>query len=167
MKTSLRMVYYATLGILLMALASQSVLASSSSFPANEFQRNIERALEDERFHDATKAKEHWAAVAEDGKALLAIDPESSFYLTGTARGYYGIGDYRQAADTYERLLSIKEKAGDKALQYKYAWSYVYLGLCYAKLGDQAKVVQYWSQVPEDIGEVYTTIKAELARLKK
>lgn len=153
--------------IVLPLLFGMTAMAHAGWFsPLAGFNKNVDRALNKERHGNLEEAREYWAKVAELGKELLAEAPTKAEYLLGTARAYYGLGDYDRAIELYASVLANGEKFGMPNLPQSYAWIYVYLGLAYAKKGDAAKTIEYWEQVPFTIGGVYTVIQDQLAALK-
>ncbi|MCK9240378.1 tetratricopeptide repeat protein [Desulfocurvus sp.] len=142
-----------------------AAVAHAWGLPVSGFNRHVDAALQKERWSKADEAKEHWRQAAELGEELLASIPDRAAFLMGTARAYYGLGDYAKSVELYERMIRFRSEAGDPDPAKSFPWVYVYLGLAYAKSGDAAKAVQRWQQVGPSIGAVYGVIESELARL--
>jgi len=132
--------------------------------PKNSFGRAIDKALQKERWNKPEEAKEYWQEALPKGEELMEALPDKAEYFMGTARCYYALGDYDKAIALYNQALKIRTDLGDKNLPDGYPWVYVYLGLSYAKLGDTAKAVEAWKQVPMTIGSVYGTIQDQIAK---
>lgn len=90
------------------------------------------------------------------------LQPEARI---GIAYYHYTLGDFQKAIEQYEKVLSLKEKNGDKELNETYSWVHVYLSLSYAKLGNEAKAIEYWEQVPVTIGSAYYKIEEKLSSM--
>lgn len=135
--------------------------------PRKGFSSAIDNALKKERWNHPEEAKEKWRIALEKGQILLKNgDPKKTEYLIGTARAYYALGDYANAIELYEKMIAVKTDMGVKNINKDYPWVYVYLGLANAKLGNSAKAVGYWEQVPMAIGSVYRVIQDEIAQLQ-
>ncbi|MBU1228524.1 MAG: tetratricopeptide repeat protein [Proteobacteria bacterium] len=154
------------LGLMALLLLSSAAQVLAARLPMVDFERNIARVLDKGKGEDTDVAKGYWEKVARDGEILLAANPSSTNYLLGTARAYFGLGDYQRAAELYEGLLSANAQLGVKDLAGQFPWTYVYLGLSYAKLGQTMKAVEAWRQVPKAVGLIYTLIVHDLPQLK-
>ena len=158
------------LGILAVVLTltlGTGALAHAGAFHlAPAYQKNINNAVCCEQRKDTERARQYWAKVAEYGDELLAGGATLPGYYMGTARAHYALGDFAKAASLYEALLERGREQGIPDLALAYPWAYVYLGLAYAELGDTAKTVAAWKQVPMAIGPLYGVIRAELVKLE-
>ena len=155
------------IGLLLAAFAVLVLgVAQAQALPVVGFKRNIERALRNEAKGDMEDAQGYWRRVAELGEELLEANSENTTYLMGTARAYYGVGDFARAAQLYEQFLAIHNDLGTSNMGDNYPWVFVYIGLTYGRLGDLQKVFENWERVPMTIGAVYTAIRTELANLR-
>lgn len=148
--------------VMLMGIAA-TANAWTLFLPVSGFHKNVARALERERYEEPDEAKEYWAEAAKLGEELLASNDEKTAYLIGTARAYYGLGDYEKSIKLYEKVLKIKEDQKVADIAGDYPWVYVYLGLANAKLGNTDEALKYWKQVPMKIGPVYSDIQNEIA----
>lgn len=152
--------------LLFIIVVISCIPATAQAGPVAGFNNNVNSALTKERVGDSEGAKAYWAEVARLGGELLAEAPENSRYLFGTARAYYGLGEYARAVELYESLVAGGKKIGVPDMNRRFAWAWVYLGLAEAKLGNADKALAAWEHVPSSIGPVYTTIKEKIALLK-
>nr|WP_321513844.1 tetratricopeptide repeat protein [uncultured Pseudodesulfovibrio sp.] len=155
------------LAIVLALVFGMTVMSPAEVLPKLSFSRHIDRALKKERWGHPEEAKEYWQKALECGDVLMQAVPDKMMYFVGSARCCYALGEYERAVSLYNQALKIKaDMGGDPDLAKNYPWVLVYLGLTYAKLGDTAKTVEAWEQVPFTIGSTYTTIQDQLAKLK-
>ncbi|BCS88099.1 tetratricopeptide repeat protein [Pseudodesulfovibrio sediminis] len=149
-------------------LFGMTAMSHAWGLPKLEFHRDINRALQKERWNHPEEAREYWQKALESGEELMQAVPNKTEYFIGSARCSYALGDYARATTLYNLALQIQaDKGGDPNLAKHYPWIYVYLGLSYAKLGDTANAIETWEQVPSSIGTTYRTIHIQLAKFKK
>ncbi len=157
-----------TSAIVLVMLMGMAATANAWTLflPIQGFHKNVERALLREKYEEPQEAKEYWAKAAELGEELLESNAERTSYLIGTARAYYGLGEYEKSIGLYEKIIEIKKAQKVEDIAADYPWVYVYLGLANAKLGNNADAVKYWKQVPQKIGPVYNSIQEQIGVLE-
>lgn len=150
--------------VIVVLLAALFVPSASQAFmlPVAGFENALTSALRKEQRGQHESAQRYWEKVVRLGEQLLEHRPDRVRYLMSTARAYYALGDYQRCVVYYERLMEMDTTAaGDK-----YPWANVYLGLAYARLGNAERTAYYWNRVPMRLGNVYTVIQEQLARLQ-
>jgi len=158
----MRHIHLPIIFLLMLALA---VPALAGALPEKSFIRNIERALNKERWRKPDEAAPLWRAALAEGKALIRARPDHVAYLLGTARCRLAVGDAAGAVALYETADRTLAYRGMQDPARGWPWAWVSYGLARAALGDGPGTVAVWSRVSPSIGTAYAAIRAQLGAM--